>query len=298
MFSGQPVLYLASIRKLTAAVGSLFNNITITRFADIGGTGTSIRTVKVPLIYATGDKSYVFTKQHSPAQEKVQTKTSLPRIAYQLIDMEYDPSRKLPTTNRTIAPKTIDPVAYIGQMTPVPYNFIYEVYIASKTIDDGLQIIEQILPNFSPSFNLTVKEVPELGITRDVPIIFNQIEKEDIVEGMFDDERILIWTLQFTAKSYLYPNISDANVIRKVLISIYNNRDMSINSKEEVIQVSVDPIDAEETDDWQASTIIFDKNHIGADGEPLLDSNGDPIQFLLSEGNDIISSDDEESIII
>lgn len=269
MFVGQTVLYFASIRKLTAAFGTLLNNITITRFDDVGGQGTKIRTVNVPLTYATGDKSYVFRQQQQPPQSVVQTKISFPRISYQLVNIEYDPSRKRPSTNKTIVASSLDPAAYISQLTPVPYNFIYEVYIGSKTIDDGLQIIEQMLPNFSPSFNLTVNELPQLGITRDVPIIFNNILKEDIVEGVFEDERILVWTLTFTAKSYLYPNITDADVIKKVLVSIYNNKEMNIESKQEVIQVSVDPITALETDVWEASTVIFDSDHLDSNGEPI-----------------------------
>jgi len=269
MFANQTTLYFASIRKLTATVGSIFNNITISRYSDLGGTGTKIRTLKVPLMYATGDKSYVFEEQHNPAQSSVQTKISFPRISYQLIDMEYDPTRKLPTMNNTIAAKSTDPSQYINQLTPVPYNFIYEVYIGSKTIDDGLQIIEQILPNFCPSYTLTVKEIPQLNISRDVPIIFTGISKEDYVEGAFEDERILMWTLTFSAKSYLYPNISDANIIKKVLTSIYTNVEMTVESKQEIIQVSVDPINADETDDWTAATVVYDQDHI--------DSNGDPI---------------------
>lgn len=270
MFANQTSLYFASIRKLTAAFGSLFNNITITRFSGVGGTGTQIRTIKVPLMYTTGDKSYVFAKQHNPAQSSVQTKTSYPRISYQLVDIEYDANRKLPSINKTITATSADPTAYISQLTPVPYNFIYEVYIGTKTIDDGLQIIEQILPNFGPSFNLTVKEIPQLGITRDVPIIFNTINKEDYVEGAFDTERILLWTLTFTAKSYLYPNITDANIIKKVLTSIYNNEEMTLESKEEVIQVSVDPITANEDDTWAATTLIFDSTQLDTNGEPII----------------------------
>lgn len=277
MFANQTTLYFASIRKLTAAVGSLFNNITISRFSNTGGTGTKIRTIKVPLMYATGDKSYVFEEQHNPAQSSVQTKISFPRISYQLIDMEYDPSRKLPTMNNSIVATSADPSVYIKQLTPVPYNFIYEVYVGSKTIDDGLQIIEQILPAFCPSFNLVVKEIPQLNITRDVPVIFNSISKEDYVEGAFEDERILMWTLTFTAKSYLYPNITDAAIIKKVLTSIYTNIEMTVESKQEVIRVSVDPISSDETDDWGVSTIIFDSEHLDSNGEPLVDSNGDPI---------------------
>ena len=39
---------------------------------------------------------------------------------------------------------------------PVPYNMQFELNIMCKLNDDALQIVEQILPFFQPSYNLTV----------------------------------------------------------------------------------------------------------------------------------------------
>lgn len=269
MFHNQTTLYFASIRKTTAAFGTLFDSIQIARYPDNAGKGTKIKTITVPLSYGPSEK---WLRRISENREITDTriKHSLPRMSFELTNMQYDPNRKLVTMGKTVRPKSTDVTAFLKQLNPVPYDFNYELNIMTKSIDDGLQIIEQILPNFTPSFNLVVKDIPELDITRDVNVIFNGINQSDEYSGQFEENRVLIWSLNFTVKGYLYPNITDAEVIKKVYGNVYMNSSMTPDNKTEIVTVKVDPIDAAFGDNWSPKVGIYD-------GETTFDTNGNPI---------------------
>jgi hypothetical protein len=269
MWVNQNSFYFATLRKVTVAFGSLFNNIHIQRFDQPGGKGNQLRRKKVPLEYAAGQKWWIKRVKDIAAQGGVQTKTSFPRIAFEMTGLQYDPARQIPDNLSCPKPDPENAGDYLRQLNPVPYDIQFEVMIALKNIDDGLQIVEQIVPYFRPQQNLTIDDIPELQISKDVPIILGGINMNDDYEGPFDTERVTIWSLSFVVKAYLYPPISsgDQDLIRKVLTSLY--KDPAMTSKHEVIIDQVDPIDAAFGDDWSQNTTIY--------GEALLDSNGDPI---------------------
>jgi len=275
MFKGQDRFYFATVRKLSVAFGSLFNNIYIQRFDEPGGKGDVIRNIHVPLSYAAGAKWYTHRKQDIPAQESVQTKVSYPRIAFELTGIQYDPQRKTNTMNGSTAVNTQDVTTFLKQLNPAPVDYQFQVQIAIKNIDDGLQIIEQILPYFQPSFNLNVKDIPELQIAKDVPVILAGIQPIDEYEGAYEQERILLWSLDFVVKGYMYPPISDAAIIRKVIANVYKDKDLT--RKSGVITVRVDPNDAGFNDDWEAKTNKFTEFELDSNQEPITDSNGDPL---------------------
>ena len=130
---------------------------------------------------------------------------TLPRIGFEISGMTYDSTRKL---NKIMKVKKVadgtDAEQVKSGFMPVPYNINFELYILSKNSDDALQIVEQILPYFQPEYTVTLREVPELDIIRDVPIVLNDISYEDDYEGDFASRRSIIYTLSFTAKYYLY----------------------------------------------------------------------------------------------
>ena len=102
---------------------------------------------------------------------------------------------------------------------PVPYNMAFELSIMTKLNDDALQIIEQILPYFQPSYNVTVQMVGEINEKRDIPIILDSVNFTDDYEGDYSTRRALIYTLRFTAKTYLFGPTPDqtTGVIKKLL---------------------------------------------------------------------------------
>ena len=110
---------------------------------------------------------------------------------------------------------------------PVPYNIGFQLNILTKLQDDSLQILEQILPFFQPAFTLTIDLVDQIGEKRDVPLVLNNISFTDDYEGDFDTRRALIYTLDFTAKTYMFGPIADSTdgLIRKVQVDYYSDSD-------------------------------------------------------------------------
>jgi len=275
MFYGQSPFYFATARKISVAFGSLFNNIYIQRFDDVGGQGNVIRTVRVPLSYSAGEKWYMHRKQDVPAQEQIQTKISLPRIGYELTGFQYDAQRQLNKLNGLTTVGTSDVTQFLRQLNPVPYDFSFDVNIAVKNMDDGLQIVEQILPTFDPSFNLNVQDIPELQIVRDVPVIFGGVTKTDTYEGGFGETRVLEWTLTFVVKGWFYPPIKDAEVIKRVLVDVYKDKELA--EKYETLTARVDPLTAMPEDDYDIVVDVFNEDELDTNGMPITDSNGAPI---------------------
>lgn len=279
MFNNQNILYFATITKTTAAFGTLFDEISIGRYSLNAGAGDKLKTIKVPLSYAATEK-WLDQKAEDvnskpsvsvPANVKTRIKTSLPRMSYEMIDIQPDFSRKLNTLGAMVGKDPNNIGAFIKQLNPVPYDYSYEVKIATKTLDDGFQIIEQILPNFRPSFNLTIKDIPELNITRDVPVIFAGITKQDTWEGSYEDSRVLTWTLSFIVKGYLYPNIADTGVIKTAIANIRAQANEAV--KDAIVVTHVNPITAHIDDAWTPKTNIYEVGETPAE----IDSNGDII---------------------
>ena len=148
---------------------------------------------------------------------------TLPRISFEIKGLHYDGSRKLVPTqfSKTVPPKGKDaegrPVQY-SQFMPVPYNLDVELNIISKNQDDGLQILEQILPNFHPSLNVSIEVIDETQEERDIAIVLNGVGYTDDYEGDYTARRTLLWTLNFTVKTYLFGPVDVQRDIRKITL--------------------------------------------------------------------------------
>jgi hypothetical protein len=167
-----------------------------------------------------------------------------------MVSLQYDPTRK---TSITQTFRACDDSGNIKKVyMPVPYNIGFELSIYSKLSDDALQIVEQILPFFQPSFNLTVDLVDSIGEKKDVPIILDSIDMQDDYEGDFTVRRALIYTLRFTAKTYLFGPVAESTegLIRKVQVDLYANTDIQNAKREMRYTVTPDPIDADPGDDF------------------------------------------------
>jgi|688.fasta_scaffold08328_14 hypothetical protein len=331
--------YFSTIRNLTAAFGSLFNNIRVLRYNQ---DGSIEKTIKVPLAYASADKTITMLQQQDVQRRDnyVDVKVILPRLSFELTSMSYDSTRKqqtigknifvpqndltfnassainvsentitipshnlrtgqsvtyikgsgnsigatgffdggtyytIKTTNNTIklasskslaeAGTAIDLIApgsgistlkttYIGQYNPVPYNFEFTVNLFVKYIDDGLQIIEQILPYFTPFYTITLNDIPSIDMKRDVQITLTSVSQSDEYEGSVEDDRILTWTLTFVANSWIYPPISDAKIIKNAVTNFY---ELDTTQKLVTTTVSVNPSTADRDDVYTINTTI------------------------------------------
>lgn len=208
--------YNRTIRKMVIAFGNLFNDITLVRFKP---DETEDTRSKVPITYAQKENYFVRLDEDPNLTKKVQM--TLPRISYNLVDLEYDATRKQQTNvkqfytnNLTNKPDAL--------WNPVPYNFNFEMSIYVRNIEDGAQIVEQILPYFAPDYTVKVNLVPHLGVIKEIPITLNDIKSHIDYEGNQDtDIRIVIWTLTFTMKGFLFgPSL--ANSVANTLIRTAN----------------------------------------------------------------------------
>ena len=213
--------YWGTIRKAIVAFGSMFNGITIERK---DAAGNSIQIQRVPLSYSPKQKFLAKIRQQ-PSVDETNFSVILPRMGFEMTSLDYDPNRKISPLqqNRTLNSATTSS----SQYAPTPYNINVLLYIYVKNQDDGLQIIEQILPYFNPDYNLTLKAIPELDIKNDLPILLTQIQFEDDYEGDMTTRRAIIWTLSFTMKLNFYGPVSKQGIINRVVANTFRNVDLT-----------------------------------------------------------------------
>lgn len=237
--------YHQIIRKTVIAFGTLFNEIYI-QHKD--SDGDAISEIKVPLAYGPTQKFLARIEQQSELNKPIAM--TLPRMSFEMISIQYDPSRK---ANITQTFKTCDDGGNVKKVfLPVPYNIGFQLNLMSKLNDDALQVVEQILPFFQPSFNLTVDLVDSIGEKRDIPIILDNVYFTDDYEGDFSTRRILIYTFNFTAKTYLFGPIAESTdgLIKKVQVDYYTSTDTNNAKREMRYTVTPDPVDANPGDEF------------------------------------------------
>jgi hypothetical protein len=211
------VYYHGSIRKSIVAFGRLFSDIYIDRKQGDSVDGTTIQRLQIPLSYAPKEKWLVRLDSQFDLENNT-TAITLPRMSFEILGYTYDPSRKLNRMQQIKVDQsaTTKPTVY----TPVPYNLDISLYVLTKTQEDGMQIIEQILPTFTPEYTLTINMVPEMGITMDVPVILNSVTVQDEYDGSFTDRRFVTHTLNFEMKINIYGPISGQGIITTVNANI------------------------------------------------------------------------------
>lgn len=199
--------YHSSTRKYTILIGNMFNSIYVVRY---NADGTENKREKVPVAYGPKQKYLYRIEQNPDLNEKSAIK--LPRISFELIEMKYDPSRKTPSTNKLRNDTAVDGVKKY-QYNPIPFEFIYDVGIMSKNTDEALQMVEQIVPFFTPDYTVTINAIPELNHKLDVPIVMNSINMEDNWDTAFKERRNIIWNLNLTLKGFIYAPTRDSKII-------------------------------------------------------------------------------------
>ena len=209
--------YHEILRKTIIAFGTIFNDIHI-RHRD--GAGKETSDMRVPLAYGPMQKFLARLEQQPDLNRAVQI--TLPRMSFETTNIAYDATRKGGITQTFKAvPSSGGDVRKV--FMPVAYNLGFELNILVKLNDDALQIVEQILPYFQPSFNVTIDLVNVIGEKRDVPIVLDNISFQDDYEGDFATRRALIYTLNFTAKTYLFGPVAESSegLIKKVQVDYH-----------------------------------------------------------------------------
>ena len=244
--------YNQSFRKLIVAFGQIFNNIVIQRTNSTGGVTARIT---VPLAYAPKEKFLVRLDQQANLESR-EFATSLPRMGFEITGLSYDSSRKLTRVQKYSKVKTNESGEKMNfNYTPVPYNITMNLYIFTATAEDGLQIVEQILPYFQPDYTVTINAVPDLNIKRDIPIVIGNITYEDTYDGAFTTRRAVIYTISFTAKTYLFGPMSNQGVIKEVRADIGTDTTSPLTREERIVIVP-NPTSADADDDFGFTTTI------------------------------------------
>jgi len=212
---GNANFYNRTIRKIVVAFGTVFNDIYLVRYTKDGLTAKE--TIKVPLNWGAKEK-YLTRLTADPTLTK-SIATTVPRISFEMTGMSYDSSRKLPTTVRNFSANNATTVN--AQYVPVPYNFDFSLSIYVRNTEDGTQILEQILPFFTPDFSVTVDFIPLMDPKYDMPIILNSVSNETTYEGDMMETRMIIWNLEFTAKSHIWPPVKTGKIINVANTNLY-----------------------------------------------------------------------------
>ena len=225
--------YHEILRKTIISFGTLFNDIQI-KHRDRAGSDFSI--ITVPIAYGPIQK-FLARIEQSPTVRK-EVAITLPRMSFEMTGVQYDPSRKS-SSMQTFKAIGADKNKLVKNFMPVPYNVSFQLSVLSKLNEDALQILEQILPYFQPHFNLTVDLVDSIGEKRDIPMILENISMQDDYEGDFTTRRALIYTLNFTAKTYLFGPVGTLNdsLIKKVQVDYHTNTN-TVNSSRQLRYVA------------------------------------------------------------
>lgn len=249
----ESVFYHNTTRSYTVAFGSIFNGIRIERQDK---SGNVIGTIPVPLIYSEKEKFWRRANELSSIDDnnKTKVKETLPKMGFELLNMNAAPNRKTNTMNRIVNSEKSK-----FMFNRSPWDFQFALYIAARRIDDALRIVEQIIPYFDPELNIrirTMKDFPE--IVDDIPIVLDAAVQDINNQGTFDERRTVGWELQFTLKGYLYCNVRDKDVIRKTIVDI---SDKDLNTFYEGYLSRVDPLYSDSTDEYDVIEEIITEPH-------------------------------------
>ena len=247
--------YHKQIRNTVIAFGTIFNNVNIKR---LDSSGNPLQTLRVPLSYSPKEKFLArLDAQQDLTGDDSKVAITLPRMSFEITGYNYDGTRKL-NKNQKLGRVTTnaDTTKLNTQYSPVPYNVNFSLNVFVANSDDGLQIIEQILPFFQPDYTVTmILDNTYMDTKRDIPFVLENVSYDDSYTGTLTSLRRIIYTLQFTAKIYLYGPISQSAVIKKVSADLYS--DTGSNSpRVERVTVQPNPTSADKDDTYTYTTTL------------------------------------------
>ena len=249
--------YHKQIRNAVIAFGTIFNNINIRR---LDSSGNPLQAIRVPLSYAPKEKFIARLDQPSDLRgTDSKVALTLPRMSFDITGYAYDPTRKLNKNQKISVAKNTsgDNKRVNTQFSPVPYDVSFDLNIYTATSDDGLQIIEQILPYFQPDYTVTmIMDRTYMDTKRDIPFILESVDYEDSYTGALTDRRRIIYTIKFTAKIYLYGPITTSAIIRNAEADMYSNTSDANPSRSQRVTVTPNPTSADKDDTYTYTTTL------------------------------------------
>lgn len=211
------IQYNRVIRKLVVGFGNLFDNITLVKYNP---DNSEAERYIVPITYASKEL-YVMRLQDDPDLSK-KVMMALPRMSFEMTGLTYDNSRKQNTNIKQFSKVSNNGIKSI--YNPVPYDFDFSLYLYVRNIEDGTQLIEHILPYFTPDYTIKLNLIPEMGIIKEIPIVLKNTEYEVLYEGDRNaSTRTLVWTLNFTVKGFIFGKTTSTGLIKTSITNIYND---------------------------------------------------------------------------
>ena len=248
--------YNKHIRNTVIAFGTVFNNVNIKR---LDSSGNPLQTLRVPLSYAPKEKFIARLDQQADLTgDDSKVAITLPRMAFDITGYAYDSSRKLNKNQKLgVVTTNADTTKLNTQYSPVPYDVSFELNVFTATSDDGLQIIEQILPYFQPDYTVTmIQDSTYMDTKRDIPFILEQVNYDDSYTGALTSARRITYSLSFTAKIYLYGPISTSAIIKTVSADLYDNKASESPYRKERVTVTPNPTTADKDDTYTYTTTL------------------------------------------
>lgn len=246
--------YHERIRKSVAMFGTMFNNLYVVR---TDGSGNTLNHVRVPLSYGPAEKYLQRIREQNNLDTDRSLAIKLPRMSFEMMSMMYDPTRQLPKTGAQV--RGLNNESKNRLFNTAPYNLQFQLNIYARSQDDCLQIVEQIIPYFTPQYTLTIKPLADFDdVKEDVPIILTGVNFIDDYEGSLEDRRIIQYTLDFEMKINFHSAISEKSIIRKSISNVYEMQGGVDGSDADLSRVTVvpDPINVSPDDDYGFNTIV------------------------------------------
>ena len=215
----------------------MFNNIVVSRKTSAGVVD---KRIKVPISYSPRDK--LLARIETDPNLRKPDAVSLPRMGFEMTSMTYAGERKLSTIKKFTATGTNGNNRTI-MYAPVPYDVNFQLSIMVKNAEDGTQILEQILPFFTPEWTNTVQLIDDMDIKLDIPLVLVSVSSDDTYEGDFETRRALIWTLDFTMKCYFFGPTKTKKLIKLANVNFFiDGFDTAIGSSNTVLErVTIQP---------------------------------------------------------
>ena len=212
--------YHATTKKMIVAFATVFDNILI----DLENG----REIKVPLRYVQGEKFLDKYAQYTDTQATVKPLT-LPAMGFEWTSTNFDTERHTNTMNKLQDRQMAKTRTYSYNRTPVSWQF--DLYIVTNRMSDGLKIVEQIIPFFTPHLNLRVRAIEELQEPDNVQLTLTSFSHDINYDGSMDDARTITFQLSFTLHGYLYQDMKRHTSIKKSILNIENMTDSEMQER-------------------------------------------------------------------
>ena len=207
----QTYFYYSTIKNTIAAFGTIFSDVVYVN--DYGDE------ILVPLHYAPREKFIEFIQVKTDYDNALDTDTTLPRFGFELVSIDFDSTRMLNPMSKIHSTKYGTSEYMFNR---IPYNFAFNLYLATRKLEDSLKIMEQVIPFFTPELNITVKDKEDFDISTDIPVILNNTSFTIDYQGSFETRRSIQWELSFTAKGFLYSNVREQKRIKETIVKMSN----------------------------------------------------------------------------